>query len=203
MEKTEKGFKCNLKTLLFQMKNKYAEEMRDYASGAYGSKDERENLAKRRKKELILNKGETSAYRDQKNKTITVAHRGTAKKKDLSADLAIAFGMEKYHPRFKRAKKETKKLEKENPGYKVVHTGHSLGGALAAHTSKKKGESVTFNKGAGLGELFRKRKKNQTDYVNRFDPVSFMSKAQRGGKVHTQNSFTKHPHDIRSSTSKR
>lgn len=184
------------------MKNKYHEELRDYASGAYGSSEDRQQLAKKRKKELILNKGETSAYRDDKNKTITIAHRGTAKKKDLSADLAIAFGMEKYHPRFKRAKRETKKIEKENPGYKVTHTGHSLGGALAAHTSKKKGESVTFNKGSGLAEMFRKRKTNQTDYVNRFDPVSFLSKGQRGGKVHVQSAFKKHPHDIRSSTYK-
>jgi hypothetical protein len=184
------------------MKNKYHGEIRDYASNAYGSKEDRQQLAKKRKTELILNKGETSAYRDSKNKKIYIAHRGTAQKRDLSADLAIAFGAEKYHPRFKRAKRETKKIEKENPGYKVVHTGHSLGGALAAHTSKKKGESVTFNKGSGLGELVRKRKKNQTDYVNALDPVSFLSKAQRGGKVKTQFSFKKHPHDIRSSTYK-
>lgn len=176
--------------------------MREAASAAYGTADERQALAKKRKHDLILNKGETSAYRDQKNKTITIAHRGTAKKKDLSADLAIAFGAEKYHPRFKRAQRETKRIEKENKGYKIVHTGHSLGGALAAHTSKKKGESVTFNKGAGLGELIRKRKKHQTDYVNMFDPVSFLSKAQRGGKVKVQSKFIKHPHDIRSSTMK-
>jgi hypothetical protein len=155
---------------------------------------------------MVTNKGELSAYRSEKDKKIYVAHRGTKKRKDLSADLAIMTGTEKYHPRFKRAKRETAKLQRENPGYEVVQTGHSLGGSLAEfagkHTKGKK-EVVTFNKGAGVGALVRKRGKNQTDYVNTLDPVSAMSKYQRGGKVYRQTKFKKHPHKIESSTSRR
>jgi hypothetical protein len=155
---------------------------------------------------MVTNKGELSAYRSDRDKKVYVAHRGTKKRKDLSADLAIAFGMEKYHPRFKRARREAARIARENPGYEVVHTGHSLGGSLAQHTGKHakgKGRVVTFNKGAGVGSLFRKRSKNQTDYVNVYDPVSALSLRQKGGKVRKQKEFKVHPHKIESSTSRR
>lgn len=186
------------------MKDKYHEQIRRIAKYSYGSSQGRKTLAKRTNRDLILNKGEISAYRDNQEKKIYVGHRGTyqMQKKDISADLALAVGLEKFHPRFKRARREVHKIEQENPGYQLVHTGHSLGGALAEHTGKKHSEIVTFNKGAGILSLLRKRKPNQTDYINVLDPVSFLSGGQWGGKVKKQLEFYDDPHKIESSTSK-
>jgi hypothetical protein len=183
------------------MKNKSHEHLKTAANLAYGSSSERRKFAKKNNQDLIVNKGELSAYRDNQQKKIYVAHRGTDKRKDISADLALAFGMEKYHPRFKRARREVNKIQKANPDHQVIHTGHSLGGTLAEHTGKKHSTVVTFNKGAGITALVRKRKHNQTDYINRLDPVSFLSGGQRGGHVKKQIRFHTHPHKIDSSTS--
>lgn len=167
---------------------------------------DRDALARENDLAMVTNKGELSAYRSDKDKKVYVAHRGTKLKKDISADLALAFGLEKYHPRFKRAKRETARIQRENPGYEIVQTGHSLGGTLAEYTgrsTKGKKRVVTFNKGAGLGSLVRKRGKTQTDYVNVYDPVSLLSLNQKGGKQYKQREIKGQPHTRESSTSRR
>lgn len=181
--------------------------LRDLSGAAYLSGKDRDAIARENELTMLTNKGEMSSYRSNKEKKIYVAHRGTDKMRDLSADVAIGLGLEKYHPRFKRARRDVTKLQRENPDYEIVHTGHSLGGSLAQHTGKHvgsdKGRVVTFNKGAGIGSLFRKRGKNQTDYVNVYDPVSLLSSRQRGGQVKKQRKVKGHAHKIESSTSQR
>jgi len=149
---------------------------------------------------MIHNKGETLAYKNEAGKKIYVSHRGTKglNKSDLSADVAIALGLEKYHPRFKRAKQLQQRLEKENPGYSFITTGHSLGGSLAQYTgkSKKVGKVVTFNKGSGLFEPYRQRASKQTDYIHAFDPVSYFSQSQRGGKLKISRKLKLNPHSL-------
>jgi len=170
------------------------------------SDKDRDVIARENDMTMVTNKGELAAYRSEKGKKIYVAHRGTKERRDLSADAAIAFGMEKYHPRFRRAARKVKRIQEANPDYELVHTGHSLGGSLAQHTGKKSGrksEVVTFNKGAGVGSLFRTRGSNQSDYVNVYDPVSMLSLRQKGGKAYKQKQVKVHPHKLESSTSQR
>jgi hypothetical protein len=180
--------------------------LRDLSGAAYMSGKDRDAVAQENELAMLTNKGEMSAYRSDRDKKIYVAHRGTKHRRDLSADMAIMAGMEKYHPRFQRAERRVKKLKSENPDYEIVHTGHSLGGSLAQYTGKTTGgdgQVVTFNKGAGAGSLFRKRGRQQTDYVNVYDPVSMLSLQQKGGTVHKQKKMKIHPHKIESSTSQR
>jgi hypothetical protein len=151
---------------------------------------------------MIDDRGELTAYRSTKEKKIYVAHRGTKRLGDVGADASVLVGLEKYHPRFRRAEREVKRISRENPGYAIVSTGHSLGGSIAEATGKKRGEVVTFNKGAGVGALFQRRGKKQTDYTNVYDPVSMLSQFQRGGKLKQQRKVTVHPHTIKSATSK-
>jgi hypothetical protein len=173
--------------------------LRDISGKAYHSAQDRQSWAQENDLQMVTNKGELAAYRSENKKKIYVAHRGTKKVKDLSADLAILTGTERFHPRFKRAKRETAKLQRQNPGYQIIQTGHSLGGSVAEFAGKNK--IVTFSKGAGIGALLRKRGKHQTDYINVLDPISTLTTFQRGGTLRKQIKFTTHPHKIESATS--
>jgi hypothetical protein len=177
--------------------------LKDISGKAYGSSAERQAYADEHGLKLVQNKGEMQAYKDEENKRIYVAHRGTSKKKDISADIALFFGQERSHPRFKRARKMEADLEHQYPGYDFVVTGHSLGGTLAqASAGRKRVKSVTtFNKGSGIVDLLRPRSSKQTDYVNVYDPVSALSLRQKGGKQKRSRKIAKgkHMHSIESS----
>ncbi len=160
--------------------------LRDISGAAYGTNEEKRRVAEEHGLQLVRSQGEKSVYVDETNKQVIVGHRGTdpSKSKDLFADLAVGLGLEKYHPRFKRAARQEKALEREYPGYDFIITGHSLGGSVAQHTGKSKRvkKVVTFNKGSGIAEPFRRRSSKQTDYLNYGDLVSMTSLLQRGGR---------------------
>jgi hypothetical protein len=177
--------------------------LKDISGKAYGSAAERQAYADEHGLALVQNKGEMQAYKDEASKKIYVAHRGTAKKKDISADVALFFGAERSHPRFKRAKKMQAELERQYPGYEFVVTGHSLGGTLAQSSAHRKRVSsiTTFNKGSGIMDRYRTRSRKQTDYVNVYDPVSALSLGQKGGRQKRSRKIAKgkHMHSIESS----
>ncbi len=177
--------------------------LKDISGKAYGSPEERQAYADEHGLQLVQNKGEMSAYKDEASKKIYVAHRGTKHKKDFSADVALFFGAQQSHPRFKRAKQQQAELERQYPGYEFVVTGHSLGGSLAQSSAGRKRVSkvTTFNKGSGLRDLILPRRGKQTDYVNVYDPVSALSLGQKGGKQKRSRRIArgKHMHSIESS----
>jgi hypothetical protein len=178
---------------------------KDISGAAYGTDEEKRRVAEEHGLQLVRSQGEKSVFVDEARKEVIVSHRGTAKAKDITADLALAFGMEYAHPRFIRAMRQEKELERQYPGYDFVVTGHSLGGSLAQFVggSKRVKKVVTFNKGSGLYEPMSKRRGKQTDYMNRYDPVSFTAQFQRGGKKVVSRRIAKgkgkHVHSIESS----
>ena len=70
-------------------------------------------------------------FRHEQSKQIVIAHRGTKKAGALRADGELVRG--DFPKQFtKAAAPFTEKVVTHNPGYEISHTGHSLGGSLAA-----------------------------------------------------------------------
>jgi hypothetical protein len=73
-----------------------------------------------------------TTYRNDKTGEVHVAHKGTNIKgrrgmKDVRNDFAIALGLQKLDPRFKRRTKSTERVIKDLAPEKFTMSGHSLG----------------------------------------------------------------------------
>jgi hypothetical protein len=177
--------------------------LRDLSGASYMTHEDRARVAQENELTMVDDRGELTAYKSEGRKKIYVAHRGTKSWRDIGSDVSVALGLESGNARFKRAKREVGKLMESHPGYKIVSTGHSLGGSIAEVSGKDVGTVVTFNKGSGLGSLYRRRGKHQKDFINEYDPVSMLTKFQRGGKLVRQRDVKGSVHSLKSSTSQR
>jgi hypothetical protein len=78
-------------------------------------------------------------------------------------------------------------------GHTITATGHSLGGTLAQDTKGTQAQA-TFNKGTSLHDvLFKRRKSTQTDYRNKRDVISVLTKHQKGEKKVNRSGKWKNP----------
>jgi len=131
---------------------------------------------------------EHKVFLNPKTKKAVVAYRGTVptRMKDIKSDLAILTGREKKDKRFKDSVKVMDRVKKRYPGYKFGTTGHSLGGQLATHVTRKRSKDVkrniSFSRGAGLKEPFRKRPKQTLDVSHKSDIISLGARLSRGKK---------------------
>jgi hypothetical protein len=129
-----------------------------------------------------------------------IAYRGTnpSNFKDLAADGLLAVGLQDKSNRFKRAVRTARQV-KEKYGGDVSVTGHSLGGAQAAHVSRAVGV-----KGTGFGAAMspvdshlRRRTYSNFHSVSTFnDPVSSITHhhTRRIGKKTTVKGTKWNPH---------
>ena len=122
---------------------------------------------------------------------------------DLKSDFNIALGREKYDKRFKNANAQFQKEKYKKQGYTLDTTGHSLGGALATHVNRSNPnqvrENLSFSRGAGFAEPFRKRPKNTWDFSHKRDIDSLgahLSQDERGGHDQSVVSHTKVKHAL-------
>lgn len=111
-----------------------------------------------------------------------VLHRGSKRIVDdwLGSNLPLALGLESKSARFKKSKELISTLKQKYPDKQITSVGHSLGGAIAEKSGADK--VVTFNKGAGLGDIGKNIPGSQTDLRTRYDLPSALSAYQTGGK---------------------
>jgi hypothetical protein len=111
-----------------------------------------------------------------------ILHRGSKRVVDdwLKSNVPLALGLESEAPRFQKSKKLVDTLREKYPGKQITSVGHSLGGSLAEKSGADR--IITFNKGAGLGDIGRSIPISQTDIKTKYDLPSFLSNYQTGGQ---------------------
>lgn len=106
-----------------------------------------------------LSDGKRKTFVHEQTGDVVVANAGTQLKnprqrmKDIGSDLAIAFGAEKYDPRFRESERHQRRVEHKYGGKGITQVGHSLGGSVANYLGKKSDsvkKVVTYNAGGGL-----------------------------------------------------
>ena len=129
-------------------------------------------------KDRALSQKKDKVYVD-KNGKAHVVYKGTDPTDlgDLATDAALTFGLGRFTPRFRNAKRLAKRVKQKYGEDKSAAYGHSLGGSLATESNLK--ERVTFNKGVGIGGIGKQMRRGQTDYRNKGDAVSVLSKLSK------------------------
>ena len=126
-----------------------------------------------------LSNMETKVFVDKNNKPV-VTHRGSTRLSDWRDDLLLGVGLGKMTHRYKQAERMTKRVEEKYGKSDAV--GHSLGGWLSENTHHG-GDTVTYNKAVGLGDIGKKKTHNQIDYKTSGDIVSVGSNLQKTNTV--------------------
>lgn len=113
---------------------------------------------------------EIASFKNDDKKEIIIANVGTRGGtvegiSDLFYDAKIVFGGYGKSKRYKEAKEFIDKVREENPDYKIVVTGHSLGGAAAETYGRENTDVdvITFN---SPGTVKKKDAKNMETYEN-------------------------------------
>jgi hypothetical protein len=123
-----------------------------------------------------LSTNESKVFID-KDGTPNIVVRGSKTAKDwLISDPLLAFGLSAYDPRQKSTNELIKRVSERYHKDPNLY-GHSLGGNLIEN-AKTTGQKYTYDKGVGIGGLFKTIPKNQHDYRTSNDLVSALSVTQ-------------------------
>jgi len=111
--------------------------------------------------------------------TIVIAVRGTKDGLDAYDDTLLAREKLDESPRFKELLSVVKQVMQENPGKRIIVTGHSLGGGMVIQLTKyiKGLEGYIFNPGVNLAYVRKSDYdlKKVNNYVMENDPLSLTS----------------------------
>ena len=164
------------------------EHLKPILDASYAKNKDAKNILEKENYKLDkeLSTREARVFVDEHG-TPNITVRGSSNIKDFAiSDPLIALGLSKYDPRQKATNNLIEKTKKKYGADPNLY-GHSLGGALISD-GKTTGTITTFNKGAGVGDLFKKIPKNQTDIRTSGDLVSALSTTQKGkNKITLQN----------------
>lgn len=125
-----------------------------------------------------FNHAQYVAYISPSNvRSIVLAFRGTAAKADIATDAALAVGQLHRTSRAREAVEVYDRIRHAYPDYRVVTSGHSLGGSLSEHVSRQRdAKSIQFNPGQGIDSLHSKGARRANRYRTGFDPVSYLGR---------------------------
>ena len=130
-----------------------------------------------------LSNMETKVFVDKNNKPV-VTHRGSIRLSDWRDDLLLGVGLGKMTHRYKQAERMTKRVEQKYGKSDAI--GHSLGGWLSENTHHG-GNTTTYNKAVGLGDILKDKSKKQIDYKASGDIISSFSNLQKTNTVMVPN----------------
>lgn len=137
-------------------------------------------------RDMELSGPDRSVY--HKDGKVKIAIRGTnpRNKRDLGTDVLVGLGLLDVSSRAKNTLKTTDRAIQKYGKENVSLVGHSLGGSLAAHVSRKRGLSATgFNAAMGPIDTLRKRTYGKFHSVStRTDPISHFTR--RTGRIGKQ-----------------
>ena len=113
-----------------------------------------------------------------------VTHRGSIRLSDWRDDLLLGVGLGKMTHRYKQAERMTKRVEQKYGKSDAI--GHSLGGWLSENKHHD-GNTVTYNKAVGLGDILKDKSNKQIDYKASGDIISGLSNLQKTNTVMVPN----------------
>ena len=157
-------------------------DLKDLLSASYKSQKEAEAMLKPKgyTYDPSLSSITDKVFLDQYGNPL-VLHRGSKRVVEdwFQSNLPLAVGLEKYSPRFQKGKEVVSNVREKYPGKTITSVSHSLGGAIGERSGADK--VITFNKGAGLGDIGKNIPGSQTDIRTKYDLPSLLSTYQTGG----------------------
>ena len=119
-----------------------------------------------------INKSDTTTAIYIHDKNMIIAFRGTAGLNDIGSDISIVKGNVENDERFKR---DLETAMKYKDTFRLILTGHSLGGSIAKYVSDKLSvPAYLYNAGAGLNYLNSMKNPLVKSYKVIGDPISYL-----------------------------
>jgi hypothetical protein len=163
------------------------------------------------------NINEIALFKNDTLRVLVFAYRGTVMEKaDGVADLAIAKGTFRGSQRWRFSLNHTYKYQAYFPSYRLIFTGHSLGGKIAEEMylyfeqkdSVRCLGYVAFAPGSSPLESFQLQQSVGPDYekqafVVRGDPVPAAYRMRAAGRIRKVRMIAAHPHSLNNYTKTR
>jgi len=134
-----------------------------------------------------LSTNQAKVFKSDNSNDVIIAHRGSATKNDWLDNYSYArYGNVKNTDTYKAAKRVQNQAIRKYGADNITSVGHSRAGLyvqeLNDRPQTKTKSAITFNKAAGISDLFRNNPENQTDIRTNKDIVSILSPFQKHKK---------------------
>ena len=149
----------------------------DFMKASYETQADAENRMSKKgyTYDKDLSSMESKVFVNKRGKPIIV-QRGSTRLSDWAEDALIGVGLGSFGNRQKKAIELNKKVEQKY-GKPVDAVAHSLGGRLIENSGAR-GNIITYNKAAGLGDIGKSFSKKQLDIKTSEDLPSLLSNTQ-------------------------